>query len=193
MRGIHSFKRAVNKDSADNSVPSASAALAKNNDSKLSRSFGFELAGIFLLILGFVIYGAHTRAAYDAKKNSAPVTQKAQSTQLQDNSKSSGKENVSAGTSAVSQGVTTSSVTRTNADGTTHTEVTVNGQPVEVPKNGTTQQTVNTPNGATTVNVSNNQGGNSNGFSSSFTSVNSSNNTVSNQMNHTNEFKAGGP
>jgi hypothetical protein len=52
--------------------------------------------------------------------------------------------------------------------------VTVNGQSVAVPQNGSTQQTITTPAGSTSVNISNNSnsGSNSTSFSSNFSSVN---------------------
>lgn len=50
--------------------------------------------------------------------------------------------------------------------------MTVNGQSVQVPQNGSVSKVITTPDGSTSVNVSNNSTGNGTSFSSSFTSSN---------------------
>lgn len=63
--------------------------------------------------------------------------------------------------------------TVTNTNGESNAAVTVNGQPVTVPENGTTQQTETTANGTTTVTITGNRttSGTSTNSSSNFTSL----------------------
>ena len=68
--------------------------------------------------------------------------------------------------------VTVNSSSSTNADGTVSTDLTVNGQPVDIPINGNSQQTITSPDGqSTTVNTSGSQTTTGTGTNSSHTST----------------------
>lgn len=71
-----------------------------------------------------------------------------------------------------------------------HTEITVNGQSIPVPQNGSTQQTINTGNGEVSVNVQSSSSNNNNG--SSFTSVNSFSSSASASVNVNQTTNIGG-
>lgn len=71
------------------------------------------------------------------------------------------------------------STTSSNGDGTVTTQMEVNGQPVDVPANGSTEQTITAPDGTTTtINASSSQSSTGRATSSShthvFTSIHSS-------------------
>lgn len=78
------------------------------------------------------------------------------------------------------EGISTSVNSTTNQAGQTSTKVTVNGQEVTVPDNGSTGQTINTANGQVNINVNNSN-------SSSFTNydTDSSSLNISTQTNFT--------
>lgn len=83
----------------------------------------------------------------------------------------------------VNQQTTSQSSPSSDTTAETHTSVTVNNQPVDVPVNGTTHKTVTNSDGSMTdVTVTNNSQSNSSGSSS--TSVTTNTNTNSTQTSH---------
>lgn len=72
--------------------------------------------------------------------------------------------------------------------------VTVNGQPVEVPQNGSTPQTITTPGGSTSVDIHNDTSGNGTTFNSSFSSTTQSNTTTDFDSHHVDQsFNSNSP
>lgn len=140
------------------------------------RRTGIEIAGVFIFIGVLAIVGAGLRAnETKASTGSAAKSTTPSSLDMSvDTQEPAAPLSGNAG-DVSSNSVSTSINSSTNASGTTDTNVTVNGQPVEVPNNGSTQQTITTPNGSTTtVNVSNGNTGHGYNHSSSYTNVHSS-------------------
>lgn len=83
------------------------------------------------------------------------------------------------------------SISSQNINGESSTSVTINGQSVKVPENGSTTQIVNTDDGQAMVTINNSQS--NSGSSSSQTSVNSSLNTssVNSQVNINQDYRSG--
>jgi hypothetical protein len=90
--------------------------------------------------------------------------------------------------SATNVATTTTDNSSTDNGGTTSTKVTVNGQPVNIPENGTTQQIINGPNGSTRIYTSTSQ--NTNSSSDSLTIRQSTLNISTSSTSTTNEDKS---
>lgn len=116
---------------------------------------GIEIAGVFIFIAVLAIAGAGLRANETNTSSSDAASQSAiDNIELEVDSQTPATPmpNVSANPS--NNSATTSINSTTTSSGVTETSVTVNGEPVEVPNNGSTQQTINTSDGTTTVNIS---------------------------------------
>ena len=86
-----------------------------------------------------------------------------------DNATSSANPETKENTSSSFQSTTTTS--HNSSDPNSSVEMTVNGQPVNVPEDGSSQQTINSADGTTTVNVSTDHSTEGKSFNSSVTST----------------------
>ncbi len=147
----------VNSKSAANALNSVATRFAVRKRS------GLELAGAFIFIGALTAVGVDLRAsdAHAAAGNSTAGKSQPAAVDLQINHTSQSSAAPSPDASHTSSNDNSSSSTRvestTDESGSVSTHVTVNGQPVDVPANSSSQHTVNTPDGNTTVNISNQQ------------------------------------
>lgn len=159
--------------------------LLSLKNKKLDRRTAFKLSGALLLVVSFAIAGmvmrqndAQAAADLQADKQTSIESQSASTTNDQKPASSSAAtvdgttSNVDA---SVSGNVSTSIVSNTDSNGQVTTQVTVNGQEVAVPDNGST--TINTPTGQVNLNVTSNNDS-SDAFSHSHTSVFSSSSSI---------------
>jgi predicted lipid-binding transport protein (Tim44 family) len=137
----------------------------------LKKRSGFEIAGFFillaliLLIASYVFNGsAHPQPVVHKSVQSQPASVELQSSQNSGTSPDANAAPVTPQTNSVSTNVTS----HTDANGNTSTQVSVNGQPVSVPQNGSVHQQV----GNSQVDVSNTRNGNSSNLSVSNTDLN---------------------
>lgn len=133
-------------------------------------------------LAGFLGVAAAAEQASQPASNNATGSNKASKVQLNVNGDTSSMSNDPAsqqnGSSAVNSSTSTGSSTSSgNASNTSHSSVnvTVNGQNIPVPQNGSTQQTITTPSGDVSVHASSNQSGDGNSFNSTFTTTNTNN------------------
>jgi len=137
-----------------------------------------KLAGafVFVSVIGIIGLGLHSDSA---AKQSAP-------TNLQISNNSADIPVVTPVTNppnSTSTNISSSTSTNSNSpnnSGGGSASVTVNGQPVNVPSNGSTQQTITTPNGQTNVSVTSTQSNNNDSSSFHQTNLNVSTSTSSN-------------
>lgn len=145
----------------------------------------YKMVGV--VVVGSLSLLAAQQANSSSVDTSSPVTAKVSGTAdkaIRIETKSVGTPAGSTDTSASS--TTSLSTTSTSNNSTPHIQVTVNGQDIAVPSNGSTQQTVDSADGSTSVQVSQSSSGSaSNGFSSSFSSSVSSSTRTG--INHSNE------
>jgi cytoskeletal protein RodZ len=136
-----------------------------------ARHITFRLLGVAALLL-LVVTTVSSIAGigkssddHEAKTSSQHLThEEKESTMTQPQS----NNNANSSSHSVSSQVTTRTV-----NGHTETNVTINGQPVEVPDNGTVNRTVTNDDGVQTqVNISNNTQSDASNTSSSFSSIN---------------------
>lgn len=170
MRRLNGFSDAVRQASNGFAGRLSNSSNQGNTTPPLKRRSGLELSGSFLLIAVLAIVGAGVRAEHNTNPASAAAKSPTHSVEVGQGSGPT-LDNESAG--SVSARVT-SSITSNGAD----TKVTVNGQSVEVPTNGTTEKTVTSPNGSTSVKVTSGQSSNSNVYNSSITTDNSSSSSI---------------
>jgi hypothetical protein len=138
-----------------------------------------KIAGALMLISVAAIASAQVNADDNSVKTEASQAANINlekisppSTEIQSQTKT---ENVSAGSTATVQ-------TNSSAGGGMTSQVTINGEPVDMPANGTTQQTVSDgAGGQTTITVTNSQGvvGDASNSNFTHTSLNVSSNSVS--------------
>lgn len=174
--------KGVSRSTASSAVTASTSALT--NRMSLDKNTGVTLAGVFISA-GVITAVALSLPSSGGKHSVASTTP-------QPDSHASIKVNVDSNQSPAadtetpideSEGSSTStSMSRTtNDDGSVSTQVTVNGQPVAVPDNGTVQKTVSSPDGNTSVSVTH---GSSSNLNSSTTSLN--------VYSSTNSFTSGG-
>jgi hypothetical protein len=160
----------------------SNAAVDKKRFIASHRRSTIELAGVFIFLSAVALAGAalHTSTASTGPVNSA-------SAQLQLNHTAATAASPSPSSPPTSDNSEASTTTTTanssnTSDGTASTQVTVNGQPIAVPANGSTQQTVTGPDGQkTTISTSNSQStdGSANNHSFTHTNVHISSNSSS--------------
>jgi hypothetical protein len=136
-------------DSADSSRRTSAVTYI----SALRNNSGLKMAGVFICV---GVIGAAVTELKAANTSSSSET-KASSVEVKSDSHTSQQPPAPAPESpAQSADISTNVSSTTDSSGQPNTQVTVNGQPVDVPANGTRQQTVTSPDGSqTTVNISN--------------------------------------
>ncbi len=134
---------------------SASTDSVNNGNSfSISKATGLELAGLFIFVaaLAAVATTQHASSTHGSPAANPSLPSISSGLSAQDNSTANpAPTEKPVNTSTTS---THSVSSQTNSDGTVSTQVTVNGQPVAVPNNGSSQQTFTSPDGASTLNVS---------------------------------------
>jgi hypothetical protein len=171
-RQKHSWRKAIKGlSSRRNNLPTQSSIIPRISGSKVKAIGAISC----VTILG--IASLTLRSNAETASQSQPKTTGATDSQLSNVTGSTAPTVApnSANSPTVNTPGTNSNANTTNAvtsssnttNGATTTSVTVNGQPVNVPANGSTQQTVSSPDGQTTVNVSSTQSTGSNGTNSS--------------------------
>jgi hypothetical protein len=148
------------------------------NSSRLiasSRRSGVKLTGAFLLIavVGAVV-GSRASSANNLNANSTGNKKVTIQVSHTGSATPPAAPADSAPTPPADTNVSTSTDTANVSSGSdSSTQVTVNGQPVDIPADGSSQQTISSPGQQTTVQVSNSQDGSSatGGHSSTHTSV----------------------
>lgn len=186
--------RLFSTDSAGQHSQSAAPvfATAEANGSQPLRAVSpwrrsIKATGAFLFCLvtagGVMFMNNSTRAQSGTSltsPNSEPSASVSSNTEASASSSQAGTTSASASATVSSADVTMNSTAPSNTDSSaSHTTVTVNGQNVAVPKNGTSQQTITDENGTTNVIITNTSTGDASSSSSSSTntSVNLSGNS----------------
>jgi hypothetical protein len=158
----------------------ATSGNSNNHSLALTKRSGFEIVGVFILLAVLAIVGSSNRSA--ASTNTLKDASQSQpiSAQVINNGASTPTSPSATAlpvTSSSSTSGVSSNVSSNTTNGLTSTHMTVNGQAVNVPANGSTQQTVNTPSGPISVSTSHTQSGNGSNYSSTITSTNIDANT----------------
>lgn len=196
------------RDIFSHSVRPATAPISQTSGTRQSRFWplrrrsSVELAGafVFISILAVVSTGLSNSQTPSAGHNAQPqassldlqVTHAAANSAASTTSPTASNDSTD---SATAPATVSTNVSSTTNNGSNSTSVTVNGQPLNVPANGTVQQTITGPGGSqTTVNVSNNQSdsGSSDGSntSSSMSSFSISSSTASSNLNYEEDSQA---
>jgi hypothetical protein len=166
------------------SVATAPHAYRTSPHASLSRQFLLKTIGI-VGIVGLLAIAAAANQGLENQKNNAAKNSAAAFKASLGTSKTQATNNQSqpaSGAQPIDDSSTTSegSAATGNASNTSSSSVnvTVNGQPVPVKQNGTTQKTITTPDGSTNISVNNNQSADGSGRSSSFTSTHVNSNST---------------
>lgn len=159
--------------------------LRQNINSLFTKRFGLTGALFLLSALALATGGSalSDSGQLSTEKNSnhaSNVSSKASASQQTGNTPNS---------DAAQNGVSTS-VTSQNVNGESSTQVTVNGQQIEVPENGSTTKTIDTDSGQATVTV-NNQSSSDNSSSQTIVNSNTNSSNTSSQVNINSEFRSG--
>jgi hypothetical protein len=150
----------------------------------------------FKLIALLLLVGIATAALVAIVAPSGTVGQANKAAQLELNATSTAKDQATPDTTAKAADQAAGSNLNVSVSGgsggnqsSVNTQVTVNGQPVAVPDNGTTQQTVTNPDGSTTsYSVSASTQGGTNNSSSTSTNLSVSSNSSSNNGGSTSGY-----
>lgn len=130
------------------------------------------MAAVFLIALVLVLGLTRLVAANDPKAPIANSAVNKTTVELESQSTTSTTEDVSEEPQVAGQGGVTTMTTApenndTQATSQTQSSVTVNGQQIEVPENGSVTRTVESSDGTTTVNISNSSSNTNSGSSTS--------------------------
>jgi hypothetical protein len=169
-------------------IGSAGSDSPTNTFKSFSRRSRAKIAGAFLLVPVLAVAGASVNAS-DAKDNANTVQSDGKTNNVQVShsaATSSPTDVVDSNDDSTSSTSLSTTTTTTGSGPTTSTQVTVNGHPVAVPANGSSQQTITNGSQKTTVQVSHNQstGGNASNhtYSSSHVNVSGSSSSDSSQQ-----------
>lgn len=159
--------------------------LGSPSTPSLSKKLLIRVGGLVAIVS---VVGASSAAQTSNVSQAQPSPEPSKSSSIDithatNNSPASAAANVDSNTTSISSSVKANSSQKANSS----VQATVNGQSIDIPTNGNSQQTITTPDGTTSVTVSNQTSsqGSNNGYNSTHTSINSS--TYSNDSNVTME------
>lgn len=153
------------------------------------RNASLKMAGVILLLSLVLLILLSAKA--DSKRANDIFGAADASTQSDASSDTAGTTSAQTQSSSVSG--TSLNVSTSTTDGSTSSSVTVNGEPVAVPDNGTVSHTYTSPDGSTTtVNVSNSNSGSNDSSSSTYLNVSSNNFNSESNFSNTTQFGTGG-
>ena len=148
------------------------------------------LIGLGIGMLGVTVVAAQSLSDNSDQTKSAHQSSLDLSVNHASDSTANNPSNVVNSTTSSSASATSGSASNSS---TPSVSVTVDGHTVSTPANTSKQQVITTPDGTTTVNVSNNQSGDNDNYSSSFTTVNQNTNSSSSVNSNVNVTQSGTP